>query len=212
MDSSDKSWSAWLGDFNSFLQYLCSFDGWWKARLVAITNVHTPGEHCSFNPYDGGNLSEFWQRNGFCCRIDLLAFHLLSDTGFWRSQVYISTVIIMNLSHAIFRIISDIDKVHLDGEKKSVYSSIVKQIQKSESFDHKYLRVIENRIEGFFDKITDEEKIKLYNETEKGMIDPIDIENAIISQVELDLTMELLDEVTKELFDYVERSQNGNEI
>ena len=118
----------------------------------------------------------------------------------------------MNLSHAIFRIISDIDKVHLDGEKKSVYSSIVKQIQKSESFDHKYLRVIENRIEGFFDKITDEEKIKLYNETEKGMIDPIDIENAIISQVELDLTMELLDEVTKELFDYVERSQNGNEI
>ena len=103
----------------------------------------------------------------------------------------------MNLSQAIFSIISDVDKVHLNDERKSVRSSINMQIQKSGSFGHKYLRVIENRIEGFLEKISDDEKINLYIETETGMVESIDGDNAIISQVEVDLTMELLDGVTK---------------
>ena len=114
----------------------------------------------------------------------------------------------LNLSHAIYRIISDLDKTHVDDEEKSVWSSIIMQIKKSDSFSNKYVHVIENRIEGFIDRITDGEKITLYNETETGITNPIDIETAIISQVELDLQMELLDEVTKELFEYVEHSMN----
>lgn len=109
----------------------------------------------------------------------------------------------LNLSHAIFRIISD-----LDNEKKSVWSSIIMQIKKSGSFSNDNLLVIENRIVGFIDRITDEDKIRLYNETETGIIDPIDNETAIISQIEMDLQMELLDEVTKELFEYAEHSMN----
>ncbi len=114
----------------------------------------------------------------------------------------------INLSRAIYRIISDLDKTHLDDEKKSVWSSIIIQIKKSGSFSNNNVLIIENRIVGFIDRITDEEKINLYNETETGITNPIDIETAIISQVELDLQMELLDEVTKELFEYVENSMN----
>lgn len=114
----------------------------------------------------------------------------------------------LNLSRAIYRIINDLDNTYLGDEKKSVWSSIIMQIKKSDSFNNQYVHIIENRIVGFIDRITDEDKINLYNETETGIANPIDVETAIISQVELDLHMELLDEVTKELFEYVENSIN----
>lgn len=82
------------------------------------------------------------------------------------------------------------------------------QIKKSGFFGNKYLHIIETRIVGFIDRISDEEKISIYNETETGMVDPVDIKTAIISQVEFDLQMKLLNEVTKELFEYVENSMN----
>jgi predicted RNA-binding protein (virulence factor B family) len=114
----------------------------------------------------------------------------------------------MNFSQAIYKIISDIDKTYIDNEKKSAWSSIVMQIKKSGSFSNKFSYIIENRIVGFIDRISDEEKISIYNETETGMAGPVDMKTAIISQVEFDLQMELLNEVTKELFEYVENSMN----
>jgi len=114
----------------------------------------------------------------------------------------------MNFSQAIYRIISDIDKTYIGNEKKSAWSSIIMQLKKSGSFSNKFSYIIENRIVGFIDRISDEEKISIYNETETGMVGPVDVKTAIISQVEFDLQMELLNEITKELFEYVENSMN----
>ena len=115
----------------------------------------------------------------------------------------------MNLSHAAFQIIEKLDTVTCDDEKKSVWSIIIEQIKKLDSFNGKYIDWIEKEIRSFIKTLADQEKIKLYNETEAAMTNPAENNSTVISSIVMDLEMELLGTITDEAWEYADCKQKG---
>jgi len=108
----------------------------------------------------------------------------------------------MKLSYAVHQIAEKLDTVTCDEKKeKSVWSTIIEQIRKSNSFNDKYVNCVEKEIRSFIKTLTDQEKFKLYNETEAGMADPAESSTAVISSIEMDLEMELLGAIADEAWE-----------
>jgi hypothetical protein len=80
--------------------------------------------------------------------------------------------------------------------KKTLWSTILKQIAKQDSFDGQYADTILEAIRSFLRPLDDKTIISLWRQTETGMGDDTDDECLFPNCCRMDLEMELLQEVT----------------
>jgi hypothetical protein len=79
---------------------------------------------------------------------------------------------------------------------KTLWSTILKQIAKQDSFDGQYAGTILEAIRSFLKPLDDRTIISLWRQTETGMCDDTDDECLFPDCCRMDLEMELLQEIT----------------
>jgi len=80
--------------------------------------------------------------------------------------------------------------------RKTLWSTILKQIAKKDSFEGKYADTILETIRSFLKPLNDQTIISLWRQTETGMGDDTDDECLFPDCCRTDLEMELLKEIT----------------
>jgi hypothetical protein len=80
--------------------------------------------------------------------------------------------------------------------RKTLWSTILKQIAKRDSFDGAYADTILAFIRSYLESLDDQTILSLWRQTETGMGDDTDDENLFPACCRMDLEMELLQEIT----------------
>jgi hypothetical protein len=101
----------------------------------------------------------------------------------------------MYIPEAVDDIRERLVKHRLSG-RKTLWSTILKQIAKQDSFDGQYADMILKTIRSFLKSLDDRTIISLWRQTETGMSDDTDDECLLPDCCRMDLEMELLQEVT----------------
>ena len=85
---------------------------------------------------------------------------------------------------------------HRVSRTADLWSTILKQIAKQDSFDGKYADTILEIIRSFLSQLNDEMAIALWRETEAGLADDNENDCLFPDSIRMDLEMALLKEVT----------------
>jgi hypothetical protein len=85
---------------------------------------------------------------------------------------------------------------HRISQRANLWSTILKQIRKRDSFDGQYVDTILEIIRSFLNRLDDETAIGLWRKTEAGLADDSEDDCLFPDCVRIDLEMELLQAVT----------------
>ncbi len=85
---------------------------------------------------------------------------------------------------------------HRISRKANLWSTILKQIRKQDSFDGQYVDTILEIIRSFLSQLDDETSIALWRTTEAGFADDTEDDCLFPDSIRMDLEMELLKAVT----------------
>jgi hypothetical protein len=85
---------------------------------------------------------------------------------------------------------------HRLSSRKTLWSTILKQIAKKDSFEGQYADTILETIRSFLKPLNDQTIISLWRQTETGMGDEMDDERLFPDSCRMDLEMDLLKEIT----------------
>jgi hypothetical protein len=101
----------------------------------------------------------------------------------------------MYISEAVDDIRDALVQHRLSG-RKTLWSTILKQIAKQDSFDGQYADTILEAIRAFLKPLDDKTIISLWRETETGMCDDTEDECLFPDCCRMDLEMEMLQQIT----------------
>lgn len=85
--------------------------------------------------------------------------------------------------------------------RKTLWSTILKQMAKKDSFEGQYADTILEVIRSFLKELDDKTAISLWRNTESGWADDTEDDHLFPFQVRMDLEMELLQEITRLAWD-----------
>ena len=85
---------------------------------------------------------------------------------------------------------------HRISQRANLWSTILKQIRKRDSFDGQYVDTILEIIRSFLSQLDDETSIALWRTTEAGFADDTEDDCLFPDSIRMDLEMELLKAVT----------------